>query len=143
MWTKPLEFGGVVGGTNVGTDGMTYYTGLSYETKFNPVMIINGRLYYPLPKSGNSQGNGFNCVDLRTGQQIFWQNTTMPTIAQIVDIEDQNQHGAIPNGYMYQSASGTWIALDPINGNWLFNITGVPSGTMAYGAHGELPSLHT
>ena len=138
MWTKPLEFGGVVGGTNVGTDGMTYYTGLSYETKFNPVMIINGRLYYPLPKSGNSQGNGFNCVDLRTGQQIFWQNTTMPTIAQIVDIEDQNQHGAIPNGYMYQSASGTWIALDPINGNWLFNITGVPSGTMAYGAHGEL-----
>ena len=62
----------------------------------------------------------------------------MPTIAQIVDIEDQNQHGAIPNGYMHQSASGTWIALDPINGNWLFNITGVPSGTMSYGAHGEL-----
>ena len=140
MWTKPLEFGGVVGGTNVGTNGMTYYTGLSYETKFNPVMIINGRLYYPIPKSGGGPAfnNGFACVDLRTGKPIFWQNTTMPTIAQIVDIEDMDQHGAIPNGYMYQSVSGTWIALDPLDGNWLFNITGVPSGTMAYGPSGEL-----
>jgi hypothetical protein len=138
MWTKPLEFGGVVGGTNVGADGMTYYTGLSYETKFNPVMIINGRLYYPLPRSSSGAGNGFVCVDLRTGQQIFWQNTTMPTIAQIVDIEDMDQHGAIPNGYMYQASGTTWIALDPIDGNWLFNITGVPSGTRAYGPKGEL-----
>jgi hypothetical protein len=145
MWTKPLEFGGVVGGTNVGANGMTYYTGLSYETRFNPVMIINGRLYYPLPRSNNGAGmggatlnNGFVCADLRTGQQIFWQNTTMPSIAQIVDIEDMDQHGAIPNGYMYQASGTTWIALDPNDGNWLFNITGVPSGTMAYGPNGEL-----
>ena len=34
MWTKPLDDGGVVGGTNTGINGMTYYAGLSYETKF-------------------------------------------------------------------------------------------------------------
>ena len=31
MWTKPIEFGGVVGGSNTGVLGATYYSGSSYE----------------------------------------------------------------------------------------------------------------
>lgn len=31
MWTKPLQFGGVVGGSHTGIPGISYYTGLSYE----------------------------------------------------------------------------------------------------------------
>jgi hypothetical protein len=145
MWTKPLQFGGVVGGTNTGTNGTTYYTGLSYETKFNPVIILNGRLYYPLPKSnngavmyGSALNNGFACVDLRTGEQIFWQNTTMPSFGQLVDIEDMDQHGVIPNGYLWQVSGTTWNALDPLDGNWLFSVTNVPSGTSVYGPNGEI-----
>jgi hypothetical protein len=43
VWTKEIEFGGVVGGEY---GGYGYYTGLSYETKWNPPVILNGRLYY-------------------------------------------------------------------------------------------------
>jgi hypothetical protein len=41
MWTKPINFGGVVGGSNVGVTGATFYTGLSYNTRFNSPVIIN------------------------------------------------------------------------------------------------------
>src|SRR3990172_4497780 len=43
MWTKPIQFGGVAGGTNTGVDGMTFYSGLSYETRFTNTIIMNGR----------------------------------------------------------------------------------------------------
>lgn len=146
MWTKPIEEGGVVGGTNTGENGTTFYTGLSYETKFNPVIIMNGRMYYPLPKSNNGAAgfgapadyNGYVCVDLRTGEQLFWQNTTMPNFGQLLDYDDPNQHGVIPNGYLWTVSGSTWSASDPLTGNWLFDIKNVPSGTLAYGPNGEL-----
>jgi outer membrane protein assembly factor BamB len=144
MWAKPIEFGGVVGGNYSFSNGMTFYTGLSYEGKFANPLIIYGRLYYNLPRSDAISGNGYLCVDLRTGEEIYWVNDTMPTFGQLFMYDSPNQHGVIPNGYLWKSVStgavaGTvWMAFDPLDGNWLFNLTNVPGTPQIYGPNGEL-----
>jgi hypothetical protein len=142
MWTKPILFGGIVGGNY--SIPATFYSGLSYESYFVNPIIMYGRLYYALPRSDAATGNGYVCVDLTTGQQIFYQNTTLPSFGQLYDYESFNQHGVIPNGYLWRSVTdnsngGTvWMAFDAMDGNWLFNITNVPSGTNIYGPNGEI-----
>ena len=141
MWTKPIQFGGVVGGSNTGVEGMGYYTGLSYEARFNNVLIINGMVYYALPRGNSGTGGGYICVDLRTGEEIWRQNYAVdPTFGQLEYFDSPNQHGIVPNGYLWASPRGenTWIAYDPFDGNWLFNITDVPSGDTVYGPNGEM-----
>ncbi|MCW4043885.1 MAG: PQQ-binding-like beta-propeller repeat protein [Candidatus Bathyarchaeota archaeon] len=144
MWTKPLLFGGVVGGTNTGGDGMTFYDGSQYENKFTDPIILYGRLYYTLPKSDAATGGGYVCVNLYTGETIWWQNytTVRPSFGQIYTYESMNQHGAIPNGYLWATTTTSgvtsWQAFDPLDGNWLFTETNVPSGTTLYGPNGEI-----
>ncbi len=147
MWTKPLEDGGVVGGTNAGEDGMTYYDGTAYEGRFGSPLVMYGRLYYPVPKSGSATAGGYACVDLRTGEQIFWQNMTMPTFGQLYDYESFNQHGVVGPGYLWRVTGTNWSAYEASTGNWLFDLYNVPSaaGSSAswgastiYGSHGEI-----
>ncbi len=139
MWTKPIQDGGVVGGSNTGVSGATYYTGLSYEGRFGYPIIMYGRLYYPLPKGNNAVGGGYVCVDLRTGEQIWLQNYTVnPSFAQLYWYDSFNQHGVIPNGILWAVSGTTWMAYDGLDGNWLFNLTDVPSGTNVYGPTGEI-----
>jgi hypothetical protein len=138
MWTKPIMFGGVVGGSKTGVEDATFYTGKSYETKFDNPLIMYGRLYYNLPKSNLPSGNGYVCVDLRTGEDIFWQNMTAPSFGQLYDYESMNQHGVIANGYLWRTVGTTWYAYDPLDGNWLFTLTDVPSGVASYGPNGEI-----
>ena len=136
MWTKPLQDGGVVGGTNTGINGMSYYTGLSYETKFTGTLIMNGRLYYPLPQANSPSGNGYACVDLRTGEEIYRSDMSLPSFGQIEWFDSENQHGA--HAYLWSGRGSTREISDPLDGKNLFNITGVPSGTMKYGPNGEI-----
>jgi hypothetical protein len=144
MWTKPISFGGVIGGTNTGVNGMTVYDGSQYENKFMDPIIMYGRLYYTLPRSDASSGGGYICVDLRTGETLWWQNytTARPSFGQFFDYESLNQHGIIPNGYLWATTTAagvtTWMAFDPLDGNWLFNETNVPSGTSVCGPNGEI-----
>jgi outer membrane protein assembly factor BamB len=168
MWAKPLMFGGVVGGSRTGIPGVSYYTGLSYEGVFGNPLIIQGRLYYPLPQSDNAIGGGYVCVDLQTGQQIWYQNYPVvgsgfaavsynPSFGQLYDYESFNQHGVITNGYLWAATGGfsffgppapsVWLAYDPLTGVNLFNLTntaGSPSsffggaGNAAYGPNGEI-----
>ena len=143
MWTKPLQFGGVVGGSNTAIPGVTYYTGLSYESRFSAPIIMYGRLYYRLPMGNNAAGGGYACVDLLTGETLWSRNyTAYPTFAQLYDYESPNQHGVIPNGYLWASTSlggvTTWMAYDGMTGEWLFNMTNVPSGTMVYAPDGSI-----
>jgi outer membrane protein assembly factor BamB len=160
MWTKPIQFGGVVGGSDAvhdpfspsaatGVQDATYYTGLSYEWRFARPIIIYGRLYYPLPRSDSVQGGlatsvggGYICVDMRTGEEIWMQNYPVdPTFGSLEWFDSPNQHGVIPNGYLWATSTSasvtTWTAYDPWDGSWLFNITNVPSGTRDYGPNGE------
>src|SRR5664280_2663752 len=59
MWTKPLQFGGVVGGnqfTSGGSypgngQGVGWFEGSAYNQRFTNPIIINGVLYYTEPVS--------------------------------------------------------------------------------------------
>ena len=149
VWTTPMEDGGVVGGINTGIVGATYYSGGSYEGRLGSAIIMYGRLYYKAPL-GDQYANANNsatfagsyiCRDLRTGQ-IIWQNDNLnfnPSFGELYDYESPNQHGVVPDGYLWQTftpagstTNQTWIAYDALTGKWLFNITDVPNPSAAF-----------
>ncbi len=146
MWKKPIEFGGVVGGDSE-IQGETYYSGGSYEGRFVNSIIMQGRLYYQPAFGHSGSGSGYACVDLRTGEEIWYRNdlgisgSAVPSFGQIYSFNSENQHGA-GGGMLWQSSSSggvtTWQAIDPFTGKWLFNITNVPSGTDVYTEIGEI-----
>jgi hypothetical protein len=117
MWVKQYWDGGIMGGE---TGDVGYYTGMSYETfGLFPPIILNGRLYYNVQTPPR---DGWYCVDLRTGETLFFHNTTGPiagqtqnypvsgndfdfsgalvketlSFGQIYDYESPNQHGGLP-----------------------------------------------
>ena len=140
MWTKVFQAGGVVGGSNAMTQGMTFYDGTNYENKFGDVIIMNGKLYYNLPNSGTAKGGEYTCVDLATGETLWTQSglSPLPTFAQLYDYESLNQHGVIPDGYLWGVSGTNWTAYDAADGSMLFTLTGVPSGTEYLGPSGEI-----
>ena len=143
MWTKRIDEGGVVGGSNVGIDGNVFYSGTAYNPRFAAPIIMNGLLYYELPLMNSNGGGGWMCVDLRTGEEI-WYNDKMgvdsdypdPSFGYLFDVETENQHGVVPAGILFSNNFGT--AYDPPTGKLLFKVTGVPSGTAVVGPKGEI-----
>jgi outer membrane protein assembly factor BamB len=143
MWTKPMNDGGVVGGSNTAIDGNTFYTGSSYNLRFSKPIIMNGRLYYDIPVGNAATGGGLQCIDLRTGEEIWWLNRTAysPTVplaafGYYYAFESMNQHGIVPDGMIFTSNFGR--AIDPRTGQvYTLNITNVPNGFAALGPAGE------
>ncbi len=138
LWTKPIEFGGIVGGSNGGANEAGYYTGMSYEVRFTNALILQGRLYFSMPIGNNAAGGPYTCIDMSTGEIIWQRPDIAPTFAQIYDYESPNQHGAIPSGVLYQASGSTWMAYDPFTGANLYNLTGVPGGTQAVDTDGSI-----
>jgi hypothetical protein len=147
MWTKPIEFGGVVGGTATQVDGATYYSGGSYEGRFNNAIIMHGILYYPVPLGHSGSGGGYAAVDLRTGEEVWYRNDlgglsetgywSPISKGQLYDYEDINQHGVV-GGVLWQEIGSTWNAYDAFTGTWMYNLTNVPSGFEVYTDSGEI-----
>jgi hypothetical protein len=152
MWTRPIEFGGVVGGGNTAVNGATYYSGSSYEGRFVNAIIMNGILYFKMPLSDASTASGagstyvnagpYTALDLRTGQ-VIWQNPNInPTWGELLNFVNPNQSGVIPSGFLWESQSfgtnKTWICYDGASGTWIFNVTNVPAGTTVYEDNGNL-----
>ncbi len=133
LWTKPLAFGGVVGGN---FPDWNYYTGLAYETKFSTPLIMQGRLYMNLPRSTSPALNGLACFDLRTGQLLWNNSNARVSMLQQYDYISPNQFGSIP--YIWWANGSTYQVYDPFDGSWLFNIANVTSGTTTFGPQGEL-----
>ena len=117
MWARQYWDGGVMD-TRFGSIG--YYTGMSYEGfGLTPPIILNGRVYYDVLTPPRY---GWYCVDLRTGEELYFHNTTGPlrtmggnqqvagpdfdfsgiyvedmlTFGQIYNYESPNQHGGFP-----------------------------------------------
>ncbi|MCW3998641.1 MAG: PQQ-binding-like beta-propeller repeat protein [Candidatus Bathyarchaeota archaeon] len=149
MWTKELQYGGVVGGDEYEIDGVTYYDGMSYNQRFSNPIIMQGTLYYQEPKGNSGSGGDYVAVDLLTGEEQWRINASatgislVPSFGLLYDYETGNQHGVLPNGALIatQTSGGVtnWIAYDPENGQLTgMNWTGVPSGTKVMGPNGEI-----
>jgi hypothetical protein len=132
MWTKPIAFGGIVGG-EFGDN--TYFAGETYDRKFQPPIIMQGRLYYN-QRLGTSAWQGTYCVDLQTGEEIWFKNTTTITFGQLLNWQTPNVHGIIP--HLWYVSGTTYKMYDAFTGDWLLDIANVSSGTMLYGPNGEI-----
>jgi hypothetical protein len=140
LWTKPITFGGLVGGI----DGVTSYTdGRSYEYFFKPPVVINGRLYYntigaeePIPANAYTRPLGMpsiTCVDMKTGETIMTIPNATLSFGQIYTYNSPNQAGAL--AYLWTS---DWRMFDPWTGQCILSLTGVPSGTTTRGSDGSI-----
>ncbi len=149
MWTKPVQFGGLVGGTDTTIPGEMFYQGLSYNPRFKNPLIMQGILFYQEPYGNSGDGGPYIAVDLQTGQELWRVNTTAtgmdltPQFGYLYSLENINQHGTLPNGLLIASSTvagqGTvWRAYDPRTGVLTgMNITNVPGGSNIGGPSGE------
>jgi hypothetical protein len=147
MWTKPLQFGGVVGGNQYfeggsypsgAALGVAYYEGSSYQPRFTNPIIINGYLFYTDVISFTGSAGFFgsasgptNCVDLRTGQ-VLWSRTDVPSLSfgYIFNLWNPDQHGVFPPILVaVNPITGNWQLYDAYTGGSLFNVTSIPSST--------------
>ena len=146
MWTRPLQFGGVVGGNpflaggsnpNGAVQGVQYYEGSSYTPRFVNPIIINGYLFYTEPVSFTGTVSGpTDAIDLRTGQ-VLWSRTDVPALSfgYIYNEWNPDQHGTFPPILFTNNFAQ---AFDAYTGDPMFNVTGVPSGTSVMGPSGEI-----
>ena len=70
MWTREIAFGGIVGEE---TGDTNYFPGETYDRKFQPPIIMQGRLYYN-QRLGVAAWQGLYCIDLQTGEEIWFKN---------------------------------------------------------------------
>jgi hypothetical protein len=84
MWTKPYYAGGVMDEAFGSTGYFTYfYQGFMFGANAGTgPIIINGRIIYDY-RANAHQWQGYFCIDLYTGETIFYRNTTTPSFAQI------------------------------------------------------------
>jgi hypothetical protein len=101
LWTRELQIGGLASG-ELGDIG--YYSGASYENKWTPPVVINGKLYYN-DRLGGSGNLGLSCVDMATGEKLWFQNGTTISFGQVLNFDCPNQHGAFP--YLWTIGSGS------------------------------------
>ncbi|MCW4014747.1 MAG: PQQ-binding-like beta-propeller repeat protein [Candidatus Bathyarchaeota archaeon] len=152
MWSQSIQDGGVVGGSGFHVEGTTYYMGGSYNVRFGNPIIMYGRLYYELPYGNSGGGGGWMCVDLRTGEEV-WYNEELgvslpePSFGYLYDYDMYNQHGIIPEGWLISESGGrgspvVWNFIDPSTGKVAdLVVENVPDGTDVAGPNGEILTI--
>ena len=149
MWAKPIQWGGVVGGTNTSVLGETFYGGLSYNCRFANPIIIQGVLFYQEPWGNTAGGGDYIAVNLQTGAELWRINASatgvslVPSFGYLYSAETPNQHGVLPNGLLIAVSGTTWRAYDARTGVLTtMVINNVPAGTNVAGPSGEILKIH-
>ena len=126
MWTRPVAFGGAIGGQAGGTTTYgNYYSTSQYERKYLPI-VINGFLYYTEFPGSSTSPMANVCVNLYTGQTVWTDDesnygggspqfnmlTTAGVVTpfacgQVLDYVSPNQYGGI--AYLWTSGTPSWI----------------------------------
>jgi len=149
VWTKPFWAGGIMDETY---EDWTYQTSHYQGLDFSPPLIVNGKLYYSAQYTAHTR-RGWNCVDLYSGQTLYYENDTrgdqaIPAFGQIYNYDSPNQHGGLV--YLWRTSgvnitnptgsNGTvWEMLDGYTGNSVTKIANVTSGgTAVYGKDGSI-----
>jgi len=154
LWKKPIVFGGIIGGPY---GDKTYYSGLSYEQFYTP-MIINGRIIYVDHFAASSTGRssyGTRCLDLYTGEEIWFIDNVVINLAQVLAYDSPNEHGGIPHLWsVYSQSEGvsltwnrapapanqTWKMYDAFSGKEILTVTNVTASYTVPGPKGEVLS---
>jgi hypothetical protein len=144
VWTRPLAFGGLIGGEFGGTEyGSSYYQTPQYECKFRGI-IINGVLYYRVVPGSVADAMHWVAVDLRTGKTIWTINTTASMLCgQTLSYVSPNQFGGL--AYLWSTETtvapntGTTFGMyDAMTGDWILNIVNGTSVRLVEADDGSL-----
>ena len=139
LWKQPVAFGGVVGGPQ---GDKTYRTGLSYEPWYASALILSGRIIYAVKGVTDGTVFGTRCIDLYTGEEIWYLDDVNIAFAQVLQFDSGNEHGGL--AYLWRTTgtatNGTWYMYDAFEGKQVLTVTNVTSGTTRFGPNGELLS---
>jgi hypothetical protein len=113
LWTRQYYVGGYMD-SRFGEVG--YETG-HYQGMDFTAIILNGRIYYE-NRADAYVKQGFNVVDLYSGELLGYYNETIPTYGQIYNYDSPNQHGGY--SFLWRTASG----FSPANGTVLEMLDG-------------------
>jgi hypothetical protein len=150
LWTKPIAFGGQIGGEFGSEETGLYATGTAYENKFGGV-IISGILYYTqFPGAANNMGP-LTAVDLRTGETLWTVNASNPLrCGMVYNFNDGNQYGGhaylftAPSnyglGFIVGATPNVFSMYEAMTGKWILDIANVTAGMLVRGENGELLS---
>jgi hypothetical protein len=146
VWTRPYAPGGLIGG-EFGDNQVdsNFYATAQYECKFAGV-IINGVLYCTREPGASTSYMGWDAINLRTGQPVWYQNqsaTTWLRMGQVMDYVSPNQYGGLAYLWSTQATvapntGSTFGMYDAMTGGWILNIVNATTPTWAYGSQGEL-----
>ena len=137
MWTKPVAFGGTMGGEFGNDQQSNYWSTSQYQPKFAPI-IINGILYYTKYPGSTANPAGWEAVNLHTGETLWTKDTrTVLKCGQIMNYLSPNEFGGraylwstgnedLPTGTavtgttynMYDAMTGKYV-LSIVNGTGL------------------------
>jgi len=134
LWKQPVTFGGIIGGSY---GDQTYYTGLSYEAFYLP-LILNGRIIYTVHGPTGSSVYGTRCISLYTGEDIWYLDDVNIAFAQVLEYDSGNEHGGL--AYLWETSGSTWYMYDAFEGRQILTVANVTSGTIIQGPQGELLS---
>ena len=151
IWTKPVAFGGLVGGEFGGTDTSNYYSTSQYEPKWAPI-IINGIMYYVTYPGSYVSPGGWVAVDIRTGQTLWTKNTTdILRCGQLLQMVNPNQFGS--TAYLWSNPllinplnlgtgpsvnAAIWNLWDASTGNFILSIVNGSAMTLTEDQSGNL-----
>jgi hypothetical protein len=150
LWTKPVAFGGTMGGEFGSSQQSNYWSTSQYQPKFAPI-IIQGILYYVNYPGSTNNPAGWSAVNLHTGQTIWTQNyTTNLRCGQIMNYLSPNQYGGI--AYLWAtgavpgvtSTGTTYSMYDAMTGNYVLAIVnGSSVSKLLLDDHGGLIGYYT
>ena len=153
-----------------------YFGDIGYQTDhyqgigsvFSAPIIIDGKIYYPYRDTAHTN-EGYLCVDLYTGETLYYKDETMPSYGQIYNYESGNQHGGFPylwrtsgvqlpeeiyyastyqvvnsTEYSTWSLGRVWEMIDAYTGNTCTYVANVSaSGRQVYGKDGSICYYNT
>ena len=163
VWTKPVAFGGVLGGQFGGTTTYgNYYSTTQYEHKYE-ALVINGFLYYTQFPGSSSNPAANVCIDLHTGETVWTDDstnfgggtsvqtalTTTGTVTpfyygQILDYVSPNQYGGLAYVWTQGNLAGinstgtNYNMFDALTGKYVLSIVNGTSMSMTWDDHGNM-----
>ena len=160
VWQKQLTAGGIA---DAQWPGMPYNVN-DYDSPWSTPIIMNGRIYANAPQTADKTKYGYYCLDLQTGQQLWYKNGTdnglnnavslvgyasglntapalsqtfpLLSVGQIYKYYSVNGQGIV--SYLWMTQGSTWHMLDAETGNWIMSLKNVPGGTAVVDQDGSL-----